>query len=259
VTLQRSGGASAFSTSADAYAETMAPALRPVAETVVRRANLRPGETVLDVGTGTGTGAGLATGDGRRVIGVDAAQGMLDIARASVPGVEFVEADFSELPLAKASIDAVLAVHALLFADDRPRALAEWLRVTKPGGRLSLSVPGPGDVVPTAIFGHVYDRFGIAWEANDYPTEPELAGWATTAGWTTIDTSADRATGIPLADDDAFRTWLRVGARGRATASWSDEMRAAFSAALMEASPRTAEGGYRLPFGSLYLTARRPG
>lgn len=259
MTLQRSGGAAAFSASADAYAATMAPALWPVAETVVRRAALRPGERVLDVGTGTGTGAALAAGDGREVIGVDAARGMLEIARASVAGVEFVEADFSDLPLDDASFDVVLAVHALLFADDRPRALAEWRRVTAPAGRLSLSVPGPGEVVPTAIFGDVYDRFGIAWESNDYPTEVELAGWADAAGWSEVETAADPTTGIPLADDDAFRTWLRVGARGRATASWSEEMRGEFSAALMESSPRTADGGYLLPFGSLYLTAKRAG
>ena len=257
MTLQRSGGASAFSTSADAYAATMAPALRPVAEVVVERAALGPTETVLDVGTGTGTGASLARGDGRRVIGVDAAAGMLEIARASVPGVEFLEADFTDLPQADASIDAVLAVHALLFADDRPQALAEWLRVTVPGGRLSLSVPGPGDVVPTAVFAPVYDRFGIVW-GDDYPTLDEVAGWATTAGWSDLETAADPTTGIPLADDDAFRTWLRVGARGRATASWSDETRERFATALMAASPRAADGGYRLPFGSLYLTATRP-
>jgi tRNA A58 N-methylase Trm61 len=62
VTLQRSGGAAAFSDSADAYAATMAPALRPVAVEVVRRAGLMPGETVIDVGTGTGTAAALALG-----------------------------------------------------------------------------------------------------------------------------------------------------------------------------------------------------
>jgi SAM-dependent methyltransferase len=256
VTLQRSGGASAFSSSADAYAATMAPALRPVAQVVVRRAALRPGETVLDVGTGTGTGAALAAGDGRRIIGVDAAPGMLEIARESLPEVDFIEADFTDLPLGDASVDVVVAVHALLFADDRPAALAEWLRVTVPGGRLSLSVPGPSELVPTAVFGHVYDRFGLVW-GDDYPTEAEVADWATSAGWSGIETWADPTTGIPLADDDAFRTWLRVGARGRATAAWSDEMRAELAAALMDASPRTAAGGYWLPFGSLYLTAQK--
>ena len=135
VTLQRAGGAAAFSSSAAAYATTMAPALRPVAAEVVRRAALRPGESVLDIGTGTGTAAGLATGDGRRVVGVDAAPGMLEIARREVPGVEFVEADFTDLPMADGSFDVVIAAHALLFADDRVATLREWLRVAAPGGR----------------------------------------------------------------------------------------------------------------------------
>jgi SAM-dependent methyltransferase len=258
VTLQRSGGAAAFSSSADAYAATMAPALRPVAEEVVRRAALRPRETVLDVGTGTGTAAVLAAGDGRRVIGLDAAAGMLELARRDHPWLELVQADFTDIPMGDGSVDVVIAVHALLFADDRVAALAEWLRVTSPGGRVSLSVPGPGNVVPTAVLGDVYQRYGLTW-GDDYPTEGEFAGWATDAGWSEVRSAADATAAIPLRDDDHFRTWLRVGSRGRATADWSDERRAAFARDLMDAAPRGPDGGYRLPFGALYLTAWRPG
>ncbi len=257
MTLQRSGAAAAFSGSADAYAATMAPALRPVAEKVVRRAGLRPGETVLDVGTGTGSAAGFATGDGRRVIGLDAAAGMLDIARGDVPGVEFVEADFTELPMRDASIEVVVAVHALLFADDRVAALREWRRVVVPDGRISLSVPGPGDVVPAAVLGRVYDAHGIA-RGDDYPTASELVDWAERAGWSQVEAAADPTIGIPLASDSLFRTWLSVGSRGRATADWSAQQREQFARDLMAAAPRTPDGGYRLPFGALFLTARRP-
>ncbi|MGH2417260.1 MAG: class I SAM-dependent methyltransferase [Candidatus Limnocylindria bacterium] len=254
MTLQRSGGAAAFSTTAEAYAETMAPALLPVAKEVVRRAALQPGEVVLDLGTGTGNAAGLAAGDGRRVIGLDGAAGMLEIARREVPDVEFIEADFTRIPLEEGSIDVVIGVHALLFADDRVAALADWLRVTAAGGRLSLSVPGPGTVVPTAVFGDVYLRYGLTW-GNDYPTGGELAGWAREAGWSDVRTAADPTAAIPLRDDEHFRTWLRVGSRGRATGDWSDERREAFARDLMEVAPRDAEGGYRLPFGALFLTA----
>ena len=254
MTLQRSGGAAGFSATADAYAATMAPALRPVAEEVVRRAALRAGESVLDIGTGTGTAAGLATGDGRRVTGLDAAAGMLEIARREVPGVEFVEADFTALPIESGSIEVVLAAHALLFADDRVATLGEWRRGVAPGGRISLSVPGPGNVVPATVLHAVYDEYGITW-GDDYPTGAELAGWAEAAGWSDVDWAADPTIGIPLADDDSFRAWLTVGARGRATAGWSAERHDLFARDLMTATPRTPDGGYRLPFGALYLTA----
>ena len=256
MTLQRAGGAEGFSASADAYAATMAPALRPVAREVIRRADLRAGESVLDIGTGTGTAAGLATGDGRQVIGVDAASGMLKIARRDVPGVEFLEADFTDLPLGDGSADVVVAVHALLFADDRVATLREWRRVVAPGGRISLSVPGPGDVVPASVLHGVYDVYGITW-GDDYPSQAELAGWAEEAGWSQIDSAADPTIGISLADDDLYRAWLSVGSRGRATAGWSPERRDQFANDLMAATPRTADGGYRLPFGALYVTARR--
>lgn len=256
MTLPRGGGAAAFSTSARAYDETMAPALRPVAEEVVRRAALRPGETVLDLGTGTGNALGLASGEGRRVIGIDAAPGMLDVARRRAAGAELVEADFAWLPLPDASADVVLAVHALLFADDRVATLREWHRVARPGARLSLSVPGPRDVVPISVLAPVYERHGLPW-SDDYPGPADVAAWAAEAGWSGIRTDADAAIAIPLRDEEHFRTWLRVGARGRATAGWSTDRMSAFVADLMAAAPRDAGGGFRLPFGAIYLLARR--
>lgn len=255
MTLQGSGRAAAFSETAEAYAATMAPALQPVAREVVRRARLLPGERVLDVGTGTGTGAALASGDGRRVTGLDGAAGMLEIARRRHRGIDFVEADFAAIPLPDAFFDAVLAVHALLFAEDPVAALREWRRVTRPGGRLSLSVPGPDDAVPSSVFGAIYTRFGIAF--GGYPNASDLADWAAAAGWSDPSTDADATIAIPLADDEHFRSWMSVGTRGRATAGWSDEERERLAGALMAAAPRGADGGYRIPFGALYLTATR--
>ena len=254
--MQRQGGASAFSETADAYQLTMAPALAPVAAEVVRRAALQPGEAVIDIGSGTGNAAALAVGDGRRVTGLDAAPGMLAIARSRVPEAEFVEADFTALPLPDGHAHATLAVHSLLFAQDRVGALREWLRVTAGGGRISASTPGPGDVVPSSVLGPVYDAYGIEW-GDDYPTPDEVAGWATNAGWTDVEVAADPTMGIPLADDEAFRTWLRVGARNRLTGSWPAVRREAFARDLMAAAPRDGNGGYWLPFGAIYLTARR--
>jgi SAM-dependent methyltransferase len=256
VRAQRQGGAAAFSETADAYKRTMALALAPVAAEVVRRAALQPGETVIDVGCGTGNAAALAVGAGRRVTGLDAAPGMLAIARGRVPEATFVEADFTALPLEDGHADVTLAAHALLFASDRVAALREWLRVTRAGGRISISVPGPGDVVPSTVLGDVYDAYGIEW-GDDYPTPEDVAAWATEAGWTDVELANDPGMGIPLADDEAFRTWLRVGARNRLTGTWEPERREAFARDLMAAAPRDENGGYRLPFGAIYLTGVR--
>ena len=246
--------AAGFSAAADDYAATMAPALAPTAAEVVRRAALAPTETVLDVGTGTGTAAAMARGEGRRIIGLDAAPGMLEIARRDVPDVEFIETDFSRTSVADGSVDVVTR-STRLFADDRVRALREWRRVARAGGRISLSVPGPGSVVPSAVFGDVYDRYGMTWSADDYPVSAGLAQWARDAGWSEVAVASDPTTVIPLADEAAFRAWLRVGARWRATSEWPAERREQFARDLMAAAPREANGAFRLPFGTLYLTA----
>jgi SAM-dependent methyltransferase len=254
VTRTRFGDPAGFSGTADAYAATMAPSLDQVAAEVVRRAALAPGETVLDAGTGTGIGARHAVGDGRRVIGLDAAAGMLEIARREVPEAEFVEADFTSVPLDDGAVDVVLAVHALLFAPDRVATLAEWRRVTAPDGRLSLSVPGPDDAVPATVFADVYERHGVSWRRGDYPDVARLARWAEEAGWTDVATAADPTIDIRLADEAAFMTWLRVG---RVGTDWDADRLDAYARDLMAVAPRTADGAFSVPFGALYLTARR--
>ena len=246
-----------FSETAAGYAATMAPSLRPIAETVVRRARLRPGERVLDIGTGTGSAAAAARGEGREVIGLDAAPGMLEIARREVPDVRFEEMDFAALRFDDASIDVVLAAHALLFATDPAAVLKEWLRVTRPGGRLSLSVPGPRELTPSSIYGEIYERYGID-TAGRYPTETSLAAIAASAGWENVQTGADPSTAIVLADEAAFRLWREIGSRGARSAEFTPEQHRTLTDEMLAVTPRVADGAFRIPFGALYLTARRP-
>lgn len=246
-----------FSETAAGYAATMAPSLRPIAETVVRRARLEPGERVLDIGTGTGSAAAAAVGEGREVIGVDAAPGMLAIARREVPGARFEEMDFAAMGFEDASMDVVIAAHSLLFATDPAAVLAEWLRVTRPGGRLSLSVPGPRELTPTAIYGEIYERWRI-FASADYPTETSMEALAASAGWSDVETDADPSTAILLPDEDAFRLWREIGSRGARSAELTPEQHRALTDEMLATTPRTADGGLRIPFGTLYLTARRP-
>jgi len=246
-----------FSETAVGYAATMTPSLRPIATQVVHAAALRPSERVLDLGTGTGAGAAAARGEGRTVTGVDAAPGMLAIARAEVPGVEFREMDFAALDFRDAAFDVLIAIHSLLFATEPAGVLRDWLRVTTPGGRLSLSVPGPAAVTPSAIYAEIYRRHDID-VAGRYPTAESLGRLAVEAGWADIETREDGSTAINLPDEAHFRTWREIGSRGAATADLTLEQHWVLTDEMLAATPRTADGGFRIPFGTLYLTARRP-
>lgn len=245
-----------FSDTAENYAASMAPSLAVVAAEVVRRAALRPGERIVDLGTGTGTGAALALGAGRIVTGVDGAAGMLEIARRTVTGATFIEADYGSLPFADAAFDVAIAIHSLHFAADPIAVLAEWRRVTAAGGRLAISVPGPRAASYFPGFARVYRRYGVRRRVP-IATRTALARWARAAGWIGVVADADPGTVIRLADADAFGRWMRTGSRTLATAGWSEERFLAFEAELLALAPRAADGTLEIPFGSLYLTARR--
>ena len=131
--------------------ETTAAQLAPAAAVAVQRASLRPGERVLDLGCGTGNAALLAARAGAAVTGVDPAARLLQVARdrAAAEGAEidFTPGDAASIPLAKASVDAVVSVFAVIFARDPGAAAAEMRRVLGPRGRIVLSAWLPAGTV----------------------------------------------------------------------------------------------------------------
>ena len=125
--------------------------LYPVRDTVLDRARLRPGETLLDVGTGDGLiafGALERLGPAGRVIFSDISQDLLDHCRkaADAEGLlgrcRFVLAAADRLTgVADASVDAVTTRSVLIYVKDKAAALREFYRVLRPGGRVSLFEP----------------------------------------------------------------------------------------------------------------------
>lgn len=167
--------------------------------------DLRPGQRVLDLAAGTGVSSIELQRSGAWVVGVDFSVGMLraGAGRARAAQVPLAAGDALALPFAPASFDAVTISFGLRNVHDVDRALAEMLRVTKPGGRLVIcefSRP----VVP--VFATVYTEYlmqalpaiarrvasngeayaYLAESIRAWPTQRALADRVLRAGWTAV-------------------------------------------------------------------------
>ena len=167
---------------------------------VVRALDLRPGERVLDLAAGTGTSTEPFADLGANAVACDFSPGMLAVGAARRPDLPFVAGDAVALPFADASFDAVTISFGLRNVVEPQRALAELLRVTRPGGRVvvcEFSRP----VVP--VFRTVYTEYlmralpviarrvatnpeayvYLAESIRAWPDQAGLAAWLGEAGW----------------------------------------------------------------------------
>jgi ArsR family transcriptional regulator len=133
----------------------------------------------LDIGTGTGRLLELVAPEAERAIGVDMSRDMLALARARLAERGLADraavrqADMYRLPFADAAFDAVALQMVLHYAEDPAAAVAEAVRVLKPGGVLLIA-----DLVP-------HDRAElISAHAHRWPgfDDAEIAGWLGAAG-----------------------------------------------------------------------------
>jgi len=173
-----------------------------------RRATLaaldaRPGETVLDLAAGTGTSSEPLADAGVHVVPCDLSEGMLQVGKRRRPDLPFVAGDALRLPFADDSFDAVTMSFGLRNVQDVPRALAELLRVTRPGGRLVVcefsrptwgpfravytnylmrALPPVARAVSSEPDAYVY----LAESIRDWPDQVELGRRMKAAGWAEV-------------------------------------------------------------------------
>jgi len=151
-------------------------------------AQLRPGQTVLDLGSGGGIDVLLSArrvGPTGKAYGLDMTDEMLELARhnaaeAKMSNVEFLKGQIEAIPLPDASVDVIISNCVINLSADKDAVFAEAFRVLRPGGRLAIS-----DIVLTRPLPEPTGRIMALWtgcvagalDADDYRTRLHAAGF----------------------------------------------------------------------------------
>ena len=167
---------------------------------VVDAVGAEPGQRVLDLAAGTGTSSEPYADAGIDVVACDFSLGMLKVGKRRRPDIDFVAGDATRLPFADDSFDASTISFGLRNVNEPRKALAEMLRVTRPGGRLVIAefsqptfapwrtvyteylmraLPAIARSVSSNPDAYVY----LAESIRAWPNQDELAGWLADSGW----------------------------------------------------------------------------
>jgi SAM-dependent methyltransferase len=151
-------------------------------------AALKPGQTVLDLGSGGGIDcflAGQRVGPEGRVIGVDMTSAMIEKARANktklgADNVEFRLGEIEHLPVPDGSVDVIISNCVINLSTDKPQVFREAYRALRPGGKLAVSDMVTDGQLPETIKSSLSAWAGCvagALDVQDYVAGIEAAGF----------------------------------------------------------------------------------
>jgi arsenite methyltransferase len=151
-------------------------------------AELKPGETVLDLGSGGGIDVLLSArrvGPTGKAYGLDMTDEMLALAnenkkKSGLQNVEFLKGEIENVPLPDASVDVIISNCVINLSGDKDKVLREAFRVLKPGGRFAVSDIVVRGEVPTEIRKNVLLWAGCiagALQDTEYQAKLKAAGF----------------------------------------------------------------------------------
>lgn len=255
-----------FDQAADSYAEILTHNLVGARRLVGALPEARY-DSIIDVGCGTGFASLEMIGarGTRRVLGVDASAGMMDVFRQRAEGLDasvvLQVADATHLPAADASVDAVISTMAFHWFPDKPAALAEMARTVRPGGVVAILTAGRG----------TDDELNDAMRSMDPPVP---AAW--TGVFDHIHRDVREMQGM-LRDVglDPVDVWSETRVRTTSVESYIGRLQAVASHLSSDLTPEEAQGhgerlaaelasrstpdGFEYTFVKLFAIARRPG
>jgi SAM-dependent methyltransferase len=165
---------------AEVYERCFVPAIfGRWAPLIADAASVASEDRVLDVGCGTGVltrAAADRVADESQVTGLDLNEGMLAVARRLRPRIDWRLGDATTLPLPDDSYDVVLSQFSLMYFPDRSAAIAEMVRVLRPGGRLAVAVWGPYERATGYVILTEIAKSECGQEAVDVLTAPFALG-----------------------------------------------------------------------------------
>jgi ubiquinone/menaquinone biosynthesis C-methylase UbiE len=232
---------------------------RPDYEAVFARLGLPAGASYCDVGCASGIAALIASQRGARVWGLDAAEKLIEIARARVPSGDFCVGEMEELPFPDDMFDLVTGFRSFNYAARPVAALAEARRIAKPDGRIVMMTWGSPEGMGVAsliaaLTPLLPPRPSGAPEIFALSDEGALRALAEAAGLKPLEVEHTAYTCSYPSLATALRAFASSGRAAREIECTSEEaVNEAHSAAL--APFRCGDGSYRIGASSIWLVA----
>jgi ubiquinone/menaquinone biosynthesis C-methylase UbiE len=233
----------------------------PTVTAIFDRLGVGPGVRLLDVACGSGGVARLARSMGAEVVGIDAAEELVDIAQLRNPDADIRVGSMFELPWEDESFDAVVSINGIWGGNDD--ALSEAHRVLRPGGGIGISFWGPGPPLDLRLAFKVValhspdPHVGGMRELNNISFDGVAEKMLRAAGFVEL----ERGKRIAVVEwPDADITWRAISSGGPVVPALAHTDPKVLEREVLEAIDhcRDRRGVYRFENDHQFVTGRKP-